>query len=480
MRRTKIICTIGPASADPGVIRELIQRGMNVARLNFSHGTYAFHEEAFRHIRAAAEELDKNVAVMMDLQGPKIRTGKLNGGEAVELKNGAAIRITTEDVPGDARCISTTYENLPHDVREGNLILIADGALELGVESVAPPNVDCRVLRGGWLGENKGINLPGVHVSAPSLTEKDVRDLEFGLKLGVDLVALSFVRSAGDLQVLRQHMERFGRQAMIVAKVERPEAYERFDDILNHTDAVMVARGDLGVEIDLEEVPQIQKDLIRRCNDRGIPVVTATQMLESMITNSRPTRAEVADIANAIYDGADAVMLSGETATGAYPLAAVEVMDKVALRADEAMRLAPRRTRETPDDGARLRQGFYSNAIGQAVAWMTQTVDAKRIVCFTKSGYTAHAMARYRPATKITAITLNEDVRRRCALVWGVDAVKSAQVRTTDEMVQMVDSILRNGNLAQEDDLVIIVAATPLGKRGRTNLLKLHRVGETM
>ncbi len=479
MRRTKIICTIGPATIDSDIVRRLVSLGMDVARLNFSHGDYEFHERACCNVRMAASKLNRNVAVMMDLQGPKMRTGPLKDNAPVMLEPGAAFCITTEPMQGDADCVSTTYEQLPYDLRQGNLILIADGALELEVTQVDAPRVHCKVLKGGMLGEHKGINLPGAHISAPSLTEKDVADLEFGLNIGVDLVALSFVRSAQDLLTLRGHMDRLGGHAGIIAKIERPEAFEQFDAILSQADAVMVARGDLGVEVDLERVPQIQKELIRKCNDRGVPVVTATQMLESMITNPRPTRAEVADIANAIYDGTDAVMLSGETATGAHPLEAVSVMARVADQADNAVAQQPSAVMETRLRETQLRRGYYTNAIGQAVAWMTQVIEVKRIVCFTRSGYTAHTIARYRAAPPITAITMTDEVKRRCALIWGVDALQSVQVVNTDEMVEQVDRLLQENSLAQPGELVIIVASSPVGKGGRTNLLKLHTIGES-
>ena len=478
MRRTKIVCTIGPSSEAPEIVRELITGGMDVARLNFSHGSHDDHRRAFDTIRGLADECECDVAVMMDLQGPKIRTGRLENGAAIDLDEGQALCVTTRDVLGTAGLISTTYTALPDDVRPEDRILLADGTIELRVEKVAPPDVHCTVVHGGALGEHKGINLPGVEVSAPSLTEKDLADLEFGLSLGVDYVALSFVRSPDDIRAVKRHIEAAGKNTHVVAKIERPEAVERFDEILELTDAVMVARGDLGVEMDLDEVPQIQKQLIRKCNDRGVPVITATQMLESMMTNPRPTRAEVTDVANAIYDGTDAVMLSGETAAGKFPLRAVRVMASIANRTDTAIGASPPREAVSRLRSSGIRSGSFSEAIGQAVCRMTQVLDVKRIVCFTMSGHTARAIARFRPNTPITALTINEETRRRCALNRGVDAIQADEVNHTDEMVRMVDRIITDNHLANAGDTVVIVAGMPLAVGGRTNLLKLHTVSE--
>jgi len=459
------------------MIGRLIENGMDVARLNFSHGTHDAHRVVFESVRAAALERRRNVAVLTDLQGPKIRTGPLAGGKSVELVEGAALRITTRPVEGDVHCVSTTYANLPHDVSPGDRILLADGTMELTVECVTPPDVDCRVVRGGPLGQHKGMNLPGVRVSAPSLTRKDIQDLAFALDLGVDYVALSFVRQSDDVRDLKRRIAEAGAPTRVVAKIERPEALEDFDAILEETDAVMVARGDLGVEVDLDNVPQIQKDLIRRCNAKGKAVITATQMLESMTGHSRPTRAEVTDVANAIYDGTDAVMLSGETAAGQYPIEAVKVMADIALKADEAIVAAPRPVLTSSNTSCAW-EGSFSDAIGHAVRDMVDALDVRRIVCFTMSGYTAAAIARYRPPIPITAITLSEATRRRCALFWGVEAVQAVEVNNTDEMVRTVDDILLSQGLAKMGDTVVIVAGTPLAVGGRTNLLKLHTVGE--
>jgi pyruvate kinase len=417
---------------------------------------------------------------MADLQGPKIRTGALRDGGPVELVDGAGICVTTLETPGDAERVSTTYPNLPRDVKPGDRLLLADGAMELRVERVDGEDVHCVVVRGGNLGEHKGINLPGVAVSAPSLTEKDAEDLSFAVGLGVDYVALSFVRKPEDIRDLRERMASICANAPerapgVVAKIERPEALERIDEILPLTDAIMVARGDLGIEARLEDIPQIQKSLIRKCNARGIPVITATQMLESMIQNPRPTRAEVSDVANAIYDGTDAVMLSGETAAGEYPVEAAQVMAEIAERADEA-------TVAFKHDGAALSaesdfwKGSHSGAIAGAVSGISRALTVARIICFTKSGFSARAIARCRPHTPITAVTLSETVLRRCALFWGVDALCASEVDDIDEMLHMVDVLVAEHGLAKKGDSIIIVGGSPLAVGSVTNFLKLHSV----
>ena len=483
MRRTKMICTIGPSSNTPDVLRELIAAGMDLARLNFSHGTQEVHRAACQAIRSLAAEAGRNVAVMADLQGPKMRTGPLKGGGPVALNEGAILCVTTRNVPGDAACVSTTYANLPNDVKAACRLLIADGAMELRVERVDGPDVHCRIMRGGELGEHKGINLPGVNVSAPSLTEKDIEDLAFALNLGVDYVALSFVRYPDDLRLLRERIDGLcagksenGGRPGVVAKIERPEALENIEEILSLSDAVMVARGDLGIEVCLDDIPQIQKGLIRKCNAHGLPVITATQMLESMMTNPRPTRAEVSDVANAIYDGADAVMLSGETAAGRFPLEAARTMADIAERADNAIAAAPVDSSHYPVDSPVWR-GSHSGAIAQAVARIAAQLEIARVVCFTKSGHTARAIARCRPHTPITAITLSENTLRRCALVWGVDALRSTEVKNVDQMFGMVDGLVLEHGLAKPGDSIIVVGGTPLAVGSVTNFLKLHTVG---
>ena len=478
MRRTKIVCTLGPASSDDDTLRASIMAGMDVARLNFSHGTMAKHTDTCRRVRAIARDLERNVAVMVDLQGPKIRTGPMAAGE-VELKEADSFTITTRPVPGDAFCVSTVYTPLPREVKPGDHIFLADGLIDLHVDTINPPDVHTTVVSGGLLGSSKGINLPGVAVSAPALTEKDIEDLHAALPMQPDLIALSFVRCAEDILKLRRILDEAGQPIPIVAKIERPEAVKDFDAILEVTDAVMVARGDLGVEISLDEVPQVQKRLIRRCNDYAVPVITATQMLESMTHNSRPTRAEAADVANAIYDGTDAVMLSAETATGEHPVLAVHTMARIAAKADIAMAHDPSR-----DQLIRMRDAYFGageerfgNAISQAACRLTQIIGASRIVCFTQQGYTATHIARFRPSVPITAITLTESARRKCALIWGLDAVTAEPIHDAEDMSRIVDSLLIERGLAKPGDTIIIAAGMPFSAYNRTNMVKVHMVG---
>lgn len=488
-RRTKIVCTIGPATESPEQIALLIDAGMNVARLNFSHGSHEHHREVYETIRRIAEEKGVNVGILMDLQGPKIRTGRNEGGGFVELVDGEELTITTEPVLGTARRISTTYQNLPHDVSVGDRILMADGTLELRVCRVAPPEVVTEVVRGGRLGEHKGINLPGVRIAEPSLTSKDKEDLAFGIKLGVDFIALSFVRSPGDIQELRNILDAAGCKAAIVAKIERPEALECFEEICALTDVVMVARGDLGVEVDFADVPFIQKRLIRICNDTGTPVITATQMLESMVVHSLPTRAEVTDVSSAITDGTDAVMLSGETAAGANPISACATMAKIAFRTDvENVESPPPRrvlqfrhehTRETARRPAHApAHNVYAEAIGRAVCNMAQSMEVRRILCFTTTGYTAAACARFRPPVRITAITPSLVAARRCSVIWGVNAMLVEHVDDFDRMTDIAEQMLLEKKLVDIGDTVILVAGLPFVAAGTTNLLKLHVVGQ--
>lgn len=480
MRRTKIICTLGRATHSMKDIRALVHAGMDVARLNMSHGNHKFHAETIERVRHAAQESCKNVGVLVDLQGPKIRTGTLAESEYIELRDGKSFCLTTREVPGDKRCVSVTYKNLPKDVKPGDTIFMADGLLELRADVVTDTDVQCTVIHGGALGEHKGINLPGVKVSASCLGKKDLRDLQFAIDHDADWIALSFVRTPEDILELRDLIEKNGKNIPVIAKIERPEAVECFDDILEVTNAVMVARGDLGVEVPLDSVPQIQKELIRKCNEAAIPVITATQMLESMTTNPTPTRAEVADVANAIYDGTDAVMLSGETAAGSFPLKALQVMARIATSADNAKskiqtQAGPRTDRRL---GVRFSRKTFAAAISQATFRLAQDVGATRIVCFSKMAVTAAFLAACRPNVPITVITLEPTVRRRCALLWGIDAVTSVDACGTDEMLKVVDEVLLEHKLVEKGDIVVVAAGTPLAVRTRTNMVKLHTIGE--
>lgn len=457
------------------MIRSLIRAGMDVARLNCSHGDHPSHAERFRFVREEAAAAGRNVAILMDLQGPKIRTGRLDCGGPVELREGASVAITTADIAGTTERIATTYEHLPEDVRPGDRILLADGLIELRVESVEPPDVRCRVVHGGSLGQFKGINLPGVPVSAPSITEKDRDDLELAMRLGADYVGLSFVRRPDDVEQAREIVKAAGKDTGIIAKIERPEAVDALERLVEISDGIMVARGDLGVEVPLCDVPQIQKRIIALCNRRGVPVITATQMLESMMVQPRPTRAEATDVANAIYDGTDAVMLSGETAAGKFPLQAVEIMRLIVEKADEAVAglgSGPMGVEFSSDA-----EGAFSQAIGHAVRHLSETLNVRRIVCFTSSGYTARMMARYRPRVPIIAFTLTEEAKRRCALLWGVEAAISVEADSIDMMIEIIERHLLEKGLVQRGETIILVAGTPLAVAGRTNLLKLHQIG---
>lgn len=487
-RQTKIVCTIGPATRSPEMIEKLIDAGMNVARLNFSHANHTIHREQIHIVREVAARKNANIAILMDLQGPKIRTGKLAPPRMIMLEHGARFTITSEEIVGDINRVSTTYENLPNDVKPGDRILLSDGTLELCVDEVAPPEVHCTVFRGGELGESKGINLPGVNIAEPSLTEKDKIDVALSIEENVDFLALSFVRSADDIRKLRDLLQASGSEIGIVAKIERPEALKEFDEIAALSDAVMVARGDLGVEVNFEDVPSIQKNLIQSCNELGVPVITATQMLESMVHCGRPTRAEVADVANAIYDGTDAVMLSAETASGAYPIESCAVMARVALKTDSEVceSTANRRMKDLRKGQLQKRRlelvgvhmNSYADAIGQAVFRMCESLEISRIVCFTTTGYTAAAIARYRPRVRIMAITNKEITCRKCALMWGVSAVLTKDFDLIEVMVHEVEEQLLRHQAAEPGDTILIVAGTPLAVGGRTNLLKLHTIGD--
>ncbi len=477
MRRTKIVCTIGPATSSEERLEQLIRAGMNVARVNFSHGTQPEHALVIERIRTTSARLGHAIAILQDLQGPKIRTGTLEGGQPVLLVDGARVTITTRDVEGNAETISTTYKQLPQDVKEGDRILLDDGLLELRVLGSDATEVECLVVHGGPLKEHKGINLPGVAVSAPALTEKDRDDLKFGVSQGVDYVALSFVRRPEDLlearALIRQlQVEKVGERAQVsiplIAKLEKPEAVARLDEILDVVDGVMVARGDLGVEMPPEKVPLIQKRIIAACNDRGLPVITATQMLESMITHPRPTRAEASDVANAIFDGTDALMLSAETATGSYPIEAVQMMVRIAQETEAAPRSArqPQCQYLTP-----------AHAVSHAARALAEEASVQAIVVFTRSGASAHLISTDRPRTPILAYTPSEYVYRQLALWWGVWPHRIDLQETTEELIARVDHRLQEDNLVSRGEHVVIMGGLPVASQARTNFVKLQPVG---
>ena len=469
-RRAKIICTIGPASSDPVMLRRLADAGMDIARLNFSHGTHEQHAETIRHIRAIEEESGRPVAILQDLQGPKIRTGAMPDG-GVELRDGDTFVITTEDIGvGSGERVSTAYAALPDDVREGQRILLDDGYIALRIEARRGPEVHTRVEKGGVLRSNKGIIVPGAAISAPPLSEKDIDDLRFGLEAGVDAVALSFVRSERDIIELKTTMRLFGRSVPVIAKIERDEGYEDIEDIIAEADGIMVARGDLGVEMPAEQVPVLQKHIIRRCNYYGKPVITATQMLESMIEHPRPTRAEASDVANAVLDGTDCVMLSGETSVGSYPVEAVDYMDRIVrtIEADGAQ--SPLGGRDIPDDT----ELNVADAIGRASCVIAEQINAAAIISLTPSGCTARVIAKYRPATPILALTDDAGTVRQLAFTWGVTPVRIPPLKEMNyELSALREHILRTG-LVEAGQLVVYSAGSPLQKRGSTNMLEVH------
>jgi pyruvate kinase len=469
-RRTKIVATLGPASSSPERIRELIEAGVDVFRVNFSHGTADVHRTNVQRVREAAGELGRNVGVLQDLQGPKIRVGKF-ADQRVTLTPGQPFALTCSDeAPGDETRVGVTYAGLYRDVKPGDALLLDDGRLALRVTSVERTTIHTEVTLGGVLSDNKGINVPDADVSIPALTDKDVEDLKLGAAIGVDWVAMSFVRSRDDLLLARHYLAREGSGAKLMAKIEKPGAVERFSEILREVDGIMVARGDLGVEMPPERVPQIQKRLIRACLEAGKPVVTATQMLESMIGSPTPTRAEASDVANAIYDGTDAIMLSAETAVGAYPLEAVRMMSRIArnVEADDHYVTDMREHVPVPDDTT-------ADAVSMGVCDMAHTLRAQLIVSFTSSGSTAIRVARNRPAAPILAITPSPVALRQLSLVWGVLPHLSDDISDTDEMVRVATDAIRERGLLEPGGRFVITAGVPFGMRGTTNMIRVER-----
>jgi pyruvate kinase len=467
-RRAKIVCTLGPATSSAEQITALVESGMDVARLNFSHGAHADHEAAYRLIRQASDRTGHAVAVLADLQGPKIRLGTFADGPVV-WHTGGRVCITVDDVEGTAERVSTTYKNLANDVRVGDRLLVDDGNLALSVVEVSGPDVFCLVVEGGPVSNNKGLSLPGVAVSVPALSEKDIADLRFALHLSVDFVALSFVRSPDDAQLVRDVMSQEDIYVPVVAKLEKPEAVENLEAIVEAFDGIMVARGDLGVELPLEQVPLVQKRAVQAARERNKPVIVATQMLESMIHSSRPTRAEASDVANAVLDGADAVMLSGETSVGKYPIGAVRTMERIidAVESDEGARV--------PEVVRRSRS--RSGAIVRAAKDVAETMDVKALATFTQTGDTARRLAALHPRQPLLAFTVDARVRSQLALSWGVETFLVPSVQHTDDMVRQVDfSLLSIGRL-REGDRVVVVAGSPPNTVGSTNLIRVHEVG---
>jgi pyruvate kinase len=468
-RHSKIVCTIGPVTRSPRMIRKLIEAGMDVARLNFSHGTHQEHAQSFVMLREAAAELKKPIAILADLQGPKIRTGALAGGGTVLLRAGQKFVITTAKVLGDSTRVSTTFHPLPREVKPGDRILLSDGLIELRVERTTRTEVICQVVNGGVLGEHKGINLPGVKLHVPALTEKDRVDLRFALAHDADYIAVSFVRRPEDVQMAKELVRRAKKDTPIIAKLEKPEAIENLEQILPVTDGVMVARGDLGVEMNPEQVPVVQKNIIARAREFRRPVITATQMLESMTENPRPTRAEASDVANAIFDGTDAVMLSAETATGKYPIEAVSMMARIVEAAESSIQEFPR-----PAGQERLK---VAETVAELVCHASRELHMKLIAVFTHSGFTARLVSRYRPLVPIIAFSPEVETRRRMALLWGVTSRSIVDIKKIDGLAAIAEKRLLEDRLVRRGDVIGIVAGTPMGIRGTTNFMKFHVVG---
>lgn len=471
MRRTKIVCTIGPASSSPAILDRLVRAGMDVARLNFSHGTHSDHAEVVRRIRDGEARWGKPIAILQDLQGPKPRLGCFEGG-SVRLDTGSGFTLTTRPVTGDARCATVNPPELLGAVKPGDRVWIDDGIVQLVVETVENGEVRCRVAAGGIVSDHKGVSLPGVPIPPSGLTAKDREDLRFGILHGVDYVAISFVRSAADIQEVKEVLREAGAELPLVAKLERSEAVANLEEVLASVDAVMVARGDLGMDVPLEEIPLIQKEVIRRARVAKMPVIVATQMLESMVEHPRPTRAEVSDVATAIFDGADAVMLSAETATGAHPVEAVELMARIAERAERSV--------PQPSEEPRRRAEAYGfpEAVADAACHAARVLKAKAIVAFTQSGFTARLMSGDRPEVPIIALTPSEQVMRRLALFWGVSSRLIRKAETTDEMIEEAEATLLEDGSVRNNDVLVIVSGAPMWVTGTTNLMKLHRVGE--
>ena len=473
MRKTKIVCTIGPSTDNDEIMKEMMLAGMNVARFNFSHGDYAVHEKRYRQVCRLRDELGLPIATLLDTKGPEIRLGKFENGMTVTLNDGDPYILTTDDIPCNAERASISFKGLPDDVKKGTAILINDGAVELCVDSVKSTQIYTTVVHGGEISDNKGINVPGVDLSMPYLSERDMDDLEFGAKMGYDFIAASFVRSAADVSYLKKFIKSLGWSSpRVIAKIENMDGVKNIDEILTIADGIMVARGDMGVEIPFEQIPAIQKDLIKKGYNAGKQVITATQMLESMITHIRPTRAEITDVANAIYDGTSAIMLSGETAAGKHPVEAVKTMALIARTTEHDINYAAR-LRNRLDEVER----DITNAISHAACTTAHDLGAKAIVTVTKTGGTARRLSKFRPACPIIGCTPNPIVCRQMNMSWGVTPLMMEEKQSTDELLDgAIDAAMKNG-LLNEGDITVVTAGIPLGIAGNTNMLKVSVAG---
>jgi pyruvate kinase len=468
MRKVKIICTIGPASNSRDVIYKMIRAGMNVARLNFSHGTYKEHEKAVRYIREGAQKYNSPVAILQDLKGLKIRVGSLKNG-AVMLKKNSSLTITTKDIEGDSQQVSVSYPRLMKDMGIGDKILMDDGLLQLKVTGKGKGTLSTRVLEGGILREKKGVNFPGTQLSGEIFTKKDREDLTFGIKTGVDYVAMSFVRSKADILKVKNYLKKYNADIPVIAKIERPQALDNIDEIIKVSDGLMIARGDLGVEVSPEKIPLIQKNLIGKCNTAMKPVITATQMLESMTEHMRPTRAEAADVANAVLDGTDILMLSAETAIGTYPLKALKMMDRI-IHFTETQR-----PKIIVNKGAVSKS--FAHAVAEAACISAMDIKAKTIVAFSRTGFTALLVSKFRPHVPIVGFTVQEEVRRKMNLYWGINPQIMKFPGSTDEMISETEKALLKNNIVKSGDSIVIIATSPFSLGGNTNIMKLHKVG---
>lgn len=476
MKKTKIVCTLGPASEEKKIFVELVKNGLNVARLNFSHGTHEEHGKRIEMIKEVRKELDEPIAILLDTKGPEIRTGRFKEPE-VFLKEGQKFTITTREVLGDERICSVSYAGLAQDVTVGDRILIDDGLVGLTVQNISNgSDIECIVENSGILKNHKGVNVPGVKINLPAITQKDRDDIEFGIKMDIDFIAASFVRKAEDVLAIRKILEEHrAEHIQIISKIENQEGIDNLDEIIEVSDGIMIARGDLGVEIPTEEIPLAQKLMIEKCNKAGKPVITATQMLDSMMRNPRPTRAEVTDVANAILDGTDAIMLSGETAAGKYPVEAVKTMRTIAIRTEESINY-----RELLRNRAIEKETTITDAISNATCVTAMDLEASAIITATSSGYTARMVSKFRPKAPIIAATTSERVRRRMSLIWGVYALLTEELQSTDDIIDVsVQSALDQG-LIQRGELVVITAGVPVGVAGTTNLIKAHIVGDIL
>ena len=476
MKKTKIVCTIGPASEKEETLRQLFMNGLNVARLNFSHGTYEEHKKRIDTIKSLRDELDLPIGIMLDTKGPEIRIGTFQE-EEIELVDGDSFTLTTREIVGDKTKVQVSYKGLPKDVTKGSRILIDDGLVELEVKEIIDgTDIVCKVLNGGTIKDHKGVNVPNVSINLPAITKKDIEDIKFGIDNEIDFIAASFIRKASDVLEIRKILEENnGEYIEIISKIESQEGVDNIDEIIEASDGIMVARGDLGVEILTEEIPLIQKQIIKKCNIAGKPVITATQMLDSMIRNPRPTRAEVTDVANAILDGSDAIMLSGETAAGKYPIEAVKTMYNIAIKTEESLDYL-----EILKSKSIAKDISTTNAISKATCNTAEDLEADAIITATSSGYTSKAISKFRPRAPIIAATITKRVMRKLSLVWGVYPVESMQSEITDEVIdRSINSAMEKGYI-KEGDLIVITAGIPVGVSGTTNLIKVHTVGKVL